>query len=342
MVVVEPRFIPENSPDPLVNGARRAANALIHHEAEKAKVAVKGLYCDVHVPGRGLLEFRPGFGSYVIIRRGFCCSSFERKLPPAYAPPGRGLADRPYDWFTTLKMKLSSMFSKERVQYHASRWLNAILITSTVVLCAMSFVALIATLWTLMRDRDLAFHPEGFETFLSAFEKYSTLFGATIAVAVAYFGLHRWHAATEANRQKEKQDRFTEWKAALDDRFTEIVPRDPYMRRVFIRSRYELFCVLYPNDFRIDNKDALVQAFAVFADDVSFMEQQNNKHICMGGVYRDGIHSYSFDGFQYLFIPATKKQYSELRADLMSLYLAAMDPNRWIDPAMYQAAMINC
>lgn len=115
-------------------------------------------------------------------------------------------------------------------------------------------------------------------------------------------GLHRLKAATDANSDKLKQDHFSEWKTVLDIRFIEIEKADPFMRREFTRVRYNLFRQLYDLNFSITNNTQLTQIFqSTFQDLARFFEEQNNRHIGMGGVYPTNKYSYSFDSFRFYF-----------------------------------------
>jgi len=153
---------------------------------------------------------------------------------------------------------------------------NWLLLTIIVILIFMSLVALVTIHWTLYIKYLLSFSPEGIETYLISFGKYKTLFTATVATIAAYFGLHRLKAATDANSDKLRQDRFSEWKTVLDIRFIEIEKLDPYMKREFVRVRYNLFLQLYDLNFSITKNAQLTQIFqSTFQDLAQFFEGQN-------------------------------------------------------------------
>ena len=219
---------------------------------------------------------------------------------------------------------------------------NWLLITIIVILICMSLIALVAIHWTLCIKYSFSFSPDGIETYLISFGKYKTLFTATVATIAAYFGLHRLKAATDANSDKLRQDRFSEWKTVLDIRFIEIEKYDPYMKREFVRVRYNLFRQLYNLNFSITNNAQLTQIFqSTFQDLVRFFEEQNNRHIGMGGTYPSNTHSYSFDSFRFLLLGSVDNTYTDIARDLQLLYLASLDPNRMIDVNMYQTAQRN-
>ncbi|MBK9630333.1 MAG: hypothetical protein IPO62_04585 [Saprospiraceae bacterium] len=208
--------------------------------------------------------------------------------------------------------------------------------TIIVILIFMSLVALLTIHWTLYNKYSFSFSPEGIDNYLTSFGQYKALFTATVATIGAYFGLHRLKAATDANSDKLKQDHFSEWKTVLDIRFIEIEKADPFMRREFTRVRYNLFRQLYDLNFSITNNTQLTQIFqSTFQDLARFFEEQNNRHIGMGGVYPTNKYSYSFDSFRFLFLGSVDTIYPEIGSDLQTLYLAALDPNRMIDANMF-------
>lgn len=93
----------------------------------------------------------------------------------------------------------------------------------------MSIIAFVTIHWTLSNKYSFSFSPDGINTYLTAFGQYEALFTATVATIAAYFGLLRLKVATDANNDKLKQDRFSEWKTVLDIRFIEIEKYDPYI-----------------------------------------------------------------------------------------------------------------
>ena len=219
---------------------------------------------------------------------------------------------------------------------------NWLLLTIIGILIFMSLIALVTIHWTLCIKYSFSFSPEGIETYLISFGKYKTLFTATVATIAAYFGLHRLKAATEANSDKLRQDRFSEWKTVLDIRFIEIEKYDPYMKREFVRVRYNLFRQLYDLNFSITNNAQLTQIFqSTFQDLARFFEEQNNKHIGMGGSYPNNTYSYSLDSFRFLLLGSLDNTYADIVRDLQLLYLASIDPNRMINTNMYQTALQN-
>lgn len=219
---------------------------------------------------------------------------------------------------------------------------NWLILTTIVILITMSLLALFTIHWTLFDKYSFSFSPDGINIYLNEFGQYKALFTATVATIAAYFGLHRLKVATDANSDKLKQDRFSEWKTVLDIRYIEIEKADPFMRREFTRVRYNLFRQLYDLNFSINNNTQLTQIFqTTFLDLARFFEEQNNRYIGMGGVYPNKTYSYSFNSFSFLVIGSVDNVYPEIVRDLQTLYLGALDPNRMIDVNMFQTAQQN-
>ena len=219
--------------------------------------------------------------------------------------------------------------------------LNGVLIGAIVILIVMSLLALIGVHWLLFKQEFL-FSPDGLENYLSALGKYKALFTATVATIAAYFGFHRLKAATDANVQKAKQDRFSEWKSVLDIRLIEIEKKDPFMKREFIRIRHNFYEQLHSFSFNITDQTQLANLFNDnFRELVGFFEQQNNRHIGMGGAYPDNRYAYSFDSFRFLFLGCVDDVYNNIVVDLQDLYVACLPADRLIDPEMYRTAIQN-
>jgi hypothetical protein len=221
--------------------------------------------------------------------------------------------------------------------------LNGLLLTAIAILIIMSLLALLFIHWTLSLKYAFSFSPNGINTYLTALSDYKALFTGTIATMAAYFGLHRLKVATDANLQKVKQDRFSEWKSVLDIRFIEIEKQDPFMKREFIRIRHNLYEQLYDRNFNVVDNAQLTQIVQVIFPPtlINFFEIQNNKHIGMGGVYPNNTYAYSFDSFQFLFLGCLDNVYAESRADLLTYYLTQLPPDRLIDSELYSNALRN-
>jgi hypothetical protein len=220
--------------------------------------------------------------------------------------------------------------------------LNAMLVTVIAILIVMSILAL-AVIHLTFFDKQIytsSFTPTGINNYLNGLGEYKALFTATVATIAAYFGLLRFKAAADQNRDKLKMDRFSDWKTVLDVRFIEIEKNDPYMKKEFIRIRYHYFNQLYDMKFNIATKTDLTTIFnTTFKDLVEFFENQNNKNIRMGGTHPTCAHSYSLDAFRYLFLGCVDNSYPEIKVDLDSLYVANLPTDRSIDLDLYNSAL---
>jgi hypothetical protein len=220
---------------------------------------------------------------------------------------------------------------------------NLLFLAVITILVIASFLALIIIHWT-FSDSNYSFSlsPSSINTYLSAYGDYKALFTGTIAAIAAYYGLHRMTVAADANIQKIKQDRFSEWKTILDIRFVETDKKDPFMKREFVRVRLDFFERLYTANFNIENIDALKNIFEpVFGNLIQFFEDQNEMMIQMGGVYQNEKYSYSFDSFQFLFLGSVGNVYNEIKSDLLKLYLAKLPDHRFIDAELYKSSLTN-
>ena len=228
-------------------------------------------------------------------------------------------------------------------QLGVTKILNGLLITIIVILILMSILAIIVIHMTFFDKVKyiFSFSPDGINNYLNALGEYKALFTATVATIAAYFGLWRYKAATDQNRDKLKQDRFVEWRTVLDIRAIEIEKPDPDLNREFTRVRYNLFNQLHDLNFNITNNEQLTIIFqTTFQDLVGFFEDQNNRNIGMGGSHPNNTHSYSYMSFQYLFLGSLDASYPDIVTDLQTLYIANLPANRIIDHAIYQVALI--
>ncbi len=221
---------------------------------------------------------------------------------------------------------------------------NTLLVPIILILISMSLLAIIAIHWSFFNTTkySFSFSPTGINNYLNGFGNYKALFTSTVATIAAYFGLFRLKAATDANRDKLKQDRFSEWKTVLDVRFIEMEKKDPCMKREFIKLRYNYFNQLYNMHFSISNKDQLQQIFQTnFNASISFFEIQNNKYVSVGGYYPDHNFSYSFDSFQFLVLGSIDNDYPKILDDLRHLYLEALGTDRIVSMEMYKLALLR-
>lgn len=183
------------------------------------------------------------------------------------------------------------------------------------------------------------FSPKGLNAYLDSFAKYNSLFAATVTLIVAYFGIKRLEAADKSNNDKLKQDRYSDWKIVTDIRIDEIENNNKRFRREFYKIRYNLFLDLYPLDLSIKNKKDLELIFDKHIKSrVTFFEEMTEKHIWMGGIYRDNQYTYFFEDLYYILIGSLNNQYSELYQDFKNLYLENLNPERTIDEKMFYSA----
>lgn len=219
---------------------------------------------------------------------------------------------------------------------------NILFIGISFILLLMSAIALISVHLALF-EKSFSFTPDGLNLYLGALGQHSSLFAGTITVVVAYFGLMRLNAATEANKDKRKQDYFAEWKNVLEIRSIEIKDQDPRMVREFARLRYALYEELYPKHFEIKNEAELQSIFdRIFGNGIiEFFESMNEMRLGMGDIYPSFTHSYSLDSFRFLFLGCLKDDYEGIVNDLQKLYLERMKADRVVDKALYQSALDN-
>jgi hypothetical protein len=217
---------------------------------------------------------------------------------------------------------------------------NILLAFVAIALTVMVFVILLLN-YQLMTQ--YAFTPTvaGIRYYLAFFSDYKDLFVVAIAATAAYIGLQSLQQTVQANKERLKQDRFSEWKSRVDSRILEVEKNDPYLRRVFLEKRTKYFDALFDRGFYISNKEELAICFVVFADVVPFLEDQNNRTIKLGQVYASNDQAYSYDAFRFVFIGAADGAYPTIETDLKDFYLGLL-PNRLVvDQETYKQAIIN-
>jgi hypothetical protein len=215
--------------------------------------------------------------------------------------------------------------------------LNSVFGVMVIILILASIFALLAIHLDLLTRR-FTFSLLGLNNYLLAYGKYSSLFAGTIATTAAYSGIQRLKVAAEANQDKVRLDRYSDWKTILDIRFIETDKKDPLMKREFIRLRFKYFSSIYPSNFSINTYNELIQAFDIFKSLINFFESSNEKHIRMGGVYLDANYSFSFDSFRFLFLGCIDSSYDTIELDLKQLYINQLSTERIIDAQMFRVA----
>lgn len=215
--------------------------------------------------------------------------------------------------------------------------LNSLFVFFVIILVVMSLLALVIIHATLFKYT-FSLTPAGLNTYLNEYKSYSALFAGTIATTGGYLGLLRLHAATNANRDKLKQDRFSEWKTVFEIRALETEKKDPFMKREFVRLRWHFFNELYKRNFTVANKNDLTTVLSIFKTVIPFFEEQSNDYVNMGGVYRDANSSYSVNSFVFLFLGLIDISYNEIELDLRGLYISYLPQNRIVGEALYHSA----
>jgi hypothetical protein len=210
----------------------------------------------------------------------------------------------------------------------------------TISLAVMAFIILLLNYQLLMQ---YSFTPTvtGVRFYFSFFSDYKDLFVVAIAATAAYIGLQSLQQTVQANKERLKQDRFSEWKSRVDSRIMEVEKNDPYLRRVFLERRMKYFNALFDRDFFISNKDELALCLAVFSDLVPFLEDQNNRTVKLGQVYVSDDQAYSYDAFRFVFIGGADGAYPEIETDLKAYYLGLLPNRPVVDQETYKQAVIN-
>ena len=162
-----------------------------------------------------------------------------------------------------------------------------------------------------------------------------------IAATATYVGLQSLQQTVQANRERLKQDRFSEWKSRVDSRILEVEKNDPYLRRVFLEKRTKYFDQLLDRNFYIADKEQLAICLSVFADVIPFLEDKNNRTIKLGQVYPSTNHAYSYDAFRFVFIGSADGAYPQIETDLKVLYLDLLPNREVVDEETYRQAVIN-
>jgi hypothetical protein len=218
-----------------------------------------------------------------------------------------------------------------------------LIVVSLLVFSSIGFGLIHLKLW----DHGVDISPKGVEIYIHELGSYKGLFLATVTVTAAYLGLKRLKAATDANEDKLRNDRFNEWKIVLESRIQEQLIWDPYMKRCFVHIRYRLFQTLYRLDFNIESIDDLRIMFSHFETPnnniPAFLEEQSNRSKDMGGYYPNENYLYSFDSFRYIIYGCINEAYDNFESDLRALYLdrAKLSTMRTVDKELYMIAMDN-
>lgn len=216
---------------------------------------------------------------------------------------------------------------------------NFIIIVFAYILCVLSLIAFIFIHIDLAK-RSFQFNLEGINNYFTALTEFKELFTGTITLIVAYYGIQRFQAAEDANKDRIKLDRYTDWKNITETRMNEIKERNPNFSRVFSRLRFNLYNDLYEKQMAIYDNTELKKIYdKYFQKSTAELEKTSSKYLSMGGIYPDKESAYFFDDFYIVFIDCLDSTYENIYDDIKSLYLQNMDGGRVIDVDNYYKAL---
>lgn len=180
---------------------------------------------------------------------------------------------------------------------------------------------------------------EGVSLYIKQFSKFYGLFGATVTVIVAYYGIERLRAAERANYDKVKLDRYADWRLITDLRIELIKDDNPLFRREFYKMRYQLFEELYPK-FEIKDYTQLNLIFdRYFKSYIPSFEKNNAAHQRSGEFYPSANHSFFGSKLDFVFLGSLQGEtYENINEDFEKLYIKNLPPDRIIDARAYQLA----
>jgi len=213
---------------------------------------------------------------------------------------------------------------------------NFIIILFSYILCFLSLVAFIFIHINLAKY-EFQFNLDGINNYFKALTEYKELFAGTITLIVAYYGIQRFDAADDANRDRIKLDRFSDWKNITEMRMADIKENNKNFLREFSRVRFNFYSDLYDNSMAINNKSELLTIFnKYFKKTAPYLEKTTKKFLEMEGIYPNQNFTYFYDDFFYVFIDCLDNSYETIYIDLKELYVKALDPDRVIDDKLYK------
>lgn len=227
-----------------------------------------------------------------------------------------------------------NFLSQDIVQY-ISKIFNYIIMAVAIILLVVSILAFVSKQYELF-STSLSISSEGVSFYLKQFSKFYGLFGATITLIVAYYGIERLKAAERANYDKVKLDRYADWRLVTDIRIDLIKDENPLFRREFYKIRYQLFEVLYP-DFSISDHAHLTLLFnKYFKNDIVSFENNNKNQQRMGGIYRSSTHHYFGEDLLFVFLGSLSgKNYDAVNEDFLQLYIDNLSSERLVNAETY-------
>lgn len=221
-------------------------------------------------------------------------------------------------------------------------FLKGILTSLQWLLLVLSGVAIILTL---LKGFSLSFDisSEGFQYYLEFFEPYSLLFGATFVVLTTNVAIERLGLLIESSRATYKIGNRTAWIETANYFINEVSDNDSYMIKVFKRNILNIHDFLFEINYKFSSKDDLKKFFDQFImNNVGFFEQLNQRHIGMGGIYRDEDYTYSYESLRYIFVNITKieESYQSVENDLKELFITEVknQPNRLVNRETFRHA----
>lgn len=187
--------------------------------------------------------------------------------------------------------------------------------------------------------RNLQLDLEGINNYFTEITNFKELFGATITLILAYYGLKRLKTAEKSNRDKVKTDRFSDWKSITELRMNEVREKNKIFVREFSRVRYNLFNDIYDKKMSIKSKKELDIIYDKHFNDITrVFEENNDDYVGMGGIYRTADSTYFFDDFYFVFIGCLDSSYDGMYNDIKGRYLLNLDSNRLIGIELHNSA----
>lgn len=202
----------------------------------------------------------------------------------------------------------------------------------------LAFVAIHFEVYSL----SFSFTATGINYYLSLFSKYSGLYTGTLAAFGLLFGFMRLDTLINTYDSKVKEDKFNEWKLTVELRSKEMSDEIPFFYREILKIRRRVFDYLFEKNFVIEDKSTLNEFFNLFFKDyVRFFEQQNRKHMGIGGFYPTDKYTYSEDALRYTIMGMINDFYVNLEMDLKELYIMNMDESRFINSESFKVGLNN-
>ncbi|WP_415374100.1 hypothetical protein [Patiriisocius sp. Uisw_017] len=218
------------------------------------------------------------------------------------------------------------------------KFFNVVIIIFSIILSLFSLIAFVFVHLELSK-RNLQLDLEGINNYFAEITNFKELFGATITLILAYYGLKRLKTAEKSNRDKVKTDRFSDWKSITELRMNEVREKNKIFVREFSRLRYNLFNDIYDKKMSIKSKKELDIIYDKHFNDITrAFEESNDDYVGMGGIYRTADSTYFFDDFYFVFIGCLDSAYDGMYNDIKNRYLLTLDANRLIGIELHNGA----